>query len=69
MDDAARRVRQAARDARSSDDLVRDDFETTWDETTWDENDMLVPLDEETLDEKASTQMGDMYESRRRDAN
>ena len=64
MDDAARRVRQAARDARSSDDLVRDDLEMTWDE-----NDMLVPLDEETLDEKASTQMGDMYESRRRDTN
>ena len=65
MDDAARRVRQAARDARSSDDLVREDFEMGWDE-----NDMLVPLlDEETFDERASTQMGDMYESRRRDTN
>lgn len=64
MSDAVRRVRQAARDARSSDDLVRDDLEMTWDE-----NDMLVPIDEETLDEKASTQMGDQWESRRRDAN
>jgi hypothetical protein len=26
-------------------------------------------LDEETLDEQASTQMGEMWESRRRDAN
>ena len=62
MGDAARRVRQAAMDARSNDDLV--------DEMVWDENDMLVsPLDEETLDERASTQMGEMWESRRRNAN
>ena len=63
MSDAARRVSQAARDARSNDDLVRDDFEMMWDET-----DMLVPIDEETLDEQASTQMGERYEPRRRDA-
>jgi hypothetical protein len=70
MSEAARRVSQAARDASSNDDLVRDEMESM----VWD-GDMLVPrpldspLDEETLDEQASTQMGDMYESRRRDAN
>ena len=65
MSEAARRVRQAARDARSGDDLVRDEFE----QSVWDENDMLVsPLDEETLDEQHSTQMGSMWEPRRRDA-
>lgn len=64
MSEAARRVRQAAMDANSSDDLVSDDFEMMWDE-----NDMLIPLDEETLDERASTQMGEQWESRRRDAN
>ena len=59
MSDATRRVRGAARDAGSNDDLV-----------TWDEEDMLdSPLDEETLDEQASTQMGETWESRRRDAN
>ena len=66
MSDATRRVREAARDAGSNDDLVRDDF----DQGVWDENDTFdSPLDEETLDEQASTQMGEMYESRRRDAN
>ena len=64
MSQAARRVQEAARDAGSNDDLVREEFEMEWDE-----NDMLVPLDRETLDERASTQMGEMYESRRRDAN
>jgi hypothetical protein len=68
---APRRVREAARDASSNDDLVRDEMEAM----VWDENDMLVPepldspLDEETLDEQHSTQMGSMYEPRRRDAN
>ena len=67
MSDAARRTNQAARDARSNDDLVGDEY-------VW-EGDMLVPrpldspLDEETLDEQAATQMGDRFESRRRDAN
>ena len=66
MRDATRRVREAARDAGSNDDLVRDGF----DQTVGDENDMLdSPLDKETLDEEASTQMGSMYEARRRDAN
>lgn len=65
MSDAARRVREAAMDARSNDDLVRDEFESSM---MWDENDILVPVNEETLDERASTQMGEMWESRRRDA-
>jgi len=66
MSDATRRVREAARDAGSNDDLVRDDF----DQGVWDENDTFdSPLDEETLDEQASTQMGSMYDPRRRDAN
>ncbi len=66
MPDATHRVREAARDAGSNDDLVRDSFN----HTVWDESNMLdSPLDEETLDEQASTQMGSMYESRRRDAN
>jgi len=66
MPDATHRVREAARDAGSNDNLVRDSF----DQTVWEEEDMLdSPLDEETLDEQASTQMGPMYESRRRDAN
>ena len=69
MSDATRRVSEAASDARSNDDLVKDEYgDMVW------ENDMLVPapldspLDEETLDEQASTQMGSMYEPRRRDA-
>ena len=64
MSDTARRVREAARDASSNDDLVRDDFEI-WEEGA----DPFHPLDEETFDERASTQMGEMYESRRHDAN
>ncbi len=66
MSDATRRVREAARDAGSNDDLVRDSF----DDTVWEESRRFdSPLDEETLDEQASTQMGSMYEPRRRDAN
>ena len=64
MSDAARRVHETARDASSSDDLVRDEF----DQSVWDERDMLVPIDEETLDEQHSTQMGEPWEPRRRDA-
>ena len=56
-------VRKAVADARSTDDLVEDDF-AAWGEPTPDES----PLDEETLDERASTQMGPP-QSRRRDAN
>lgn len=56
-----RRVEAVARDARSNDDLVKDDF--------WGGDEALEPLDEETLDEAVSTQMGVRWESRRRDAN
>ena len=63
-DDTFRRVQEVARDASSNEDLVRNGPEIMWDEY-----DMAHPLDEETLDERASTQMGDMWESRRRDAN
>jgi hypothetical protein len=61
MSDASRRVDNAAREARSNDDLVDDSM-------VWDDSDMLVPADEQTLDERASTQMGEMWESRRRGA-
>ena len=58
MSEAARRVQQAARDARSNDDLVQDD--------SWGfEGDALTPLDEPTLDEIASLP----WEPVRRDAN
>lgn len=64
MSEADRRVQQAAMDARSSDDLVSEEYATM----VW-EDDMLVsPLDEETLDERASTQMGP-WEPRRRGGN
>ena len=63
MSEAARRVREAARDASSNDDLVDDGIEA------WGQEEPLHPLDEETLDERASTQMGEMWEPRRRDAN
>ena len=60
MSEAARRVREAAMDASSNDNLVDD-------EMGFGENDTLdSPLDKETLDERASTQMGEMWESRRR---
>ena len=65
MSKAARRVQETARDARSNDNLIRDEF----DQSVWDERDMLAPIDEETLDEQYSTQMGEPWESRRRDAN
>jgi hypothetical protein len=67
MGEEARRVQQVADDARSGDDLVRSEMAAM----VW-QDDMLVPeldspLDAETLDEQASTQMGP-WESRRRDA-
>ncbi len=65
MRDATRRVREAARDAGSNDDLVRDEF----DQGVWDEDMLDSPLDKKTLDEQESNQMGSMYESRRRNAN
>jgi hypothetical protein len=70
MSAAGRRVQQAATDARSNDNLVGNEM----DEMMWD-GDLLVPrplgspLDQETLDEQASTQMGPHWESRRRGAN
>ena len=60
MDEATRRVRQAASDAKSDDDLAGDEFISSM---RWDENDMLVPIDEQTLDERAAG----VWESRRRD--
>ena len=57
MSKARRRVEDAASDASSNDDLV---------DVYW-EDDIPYPIDKETLDEKASTQMGEMWESRRRD--
>ena len=56
------RVRNAARDARSNDDLVDEGF-------FFQDDSGESPLDRETLDERASTQMGEMWEPRRRDAN
>ena len=64
MDEAKRRVREAARDASSNDDLVSGEMEMMM----WDEHDMLVPIDKETLDERSTGQMGERWESRRRDA-
>ena len=58
MSKARRRVEDAASDASSNDDLVSDVY--------W-EDDIPYPIDKETLDEKASTQMGEMWEPRRRD--
>jgi hypothetical protein len=57
MSKARRRVEDAASDASSNDDLV---------DVYW-EDDVPYPIDKETLDEKASTQMGEMWESPRRD--
>jgi hypothetical protein len=59
------RIRKTVADARSTDDLVDDDpFGPAWPEEKLDS-----PLDRETLDEQASTQMGEMWEPRRRGAN
>ena len=59
MDEVTRRVRAAARDASSNDDLVDDPIPMMWDE-----HDMPIPLDESTLDERAAR----VWDSRRRDA-
>lgn len=56
------RIRKAVADARSTDNMVDDEF---WGP----EEDLDSPLDRETLGEKASTQMGEMWEPRRRGAN
>lgn len=65
MSEAARRVQQAARDARSNDDLVRQEWPVLPGGPDTEQSD-LPPLDEETLDEQASTQMGQMWELPRR---
>lgn len=68
MSNATRRVRDAARDASSTDDLVREpELPALVGELL--NPPLASPLDRETLDEEASTQMGQMYESTRRDAN
>ena len=56
------RIRRAVRDARSTDNMVDDDLQ-------WDTEDLDSPLDRETLGEMASTQMGEMWEPRRRAPN
>ncbi len=53
MGETSLRVHATARNASSNDDLVRDDIEVMWDES-----DTSHPLDEETLDERHSTQLG-----------
>ncbi len=63
---ALRRVREAARDASSTDDLVRESEHPVPFDLMGEPLDSL--LDRETLDEKASTQMGEMWESTRRGA-
>lgn len=56
------RIRKTVADARSTDNMVDDEFQ-------WDADDLDSPLDRETLGEIASTQMGEMWEPRRRGAN
>jgi hypothetical protein len=65
VSEASDRVRKAADEARSGDDLVSGAAEVAWPG----EEPLDSPLDRETLDEQASTQMGAMWEPRRRDAN
>ena len=63
MSQAYRRVHEAAKDASSTDDLVRgSEYPMGFMGEPLDS-----PLDRETLDEEASTQMGG-WDSRRRDA-
>jgi len=65
VSEASDRVRKAAQDAQSSDDLVS---EPTQMFVGFGEAPLDSPLDRETLDEQASTQMGP-WDSRRRNAN
>ena len=60
-DEALRRIRQVAADAREGDDMVGNGWDMPFEPAA-------SSLDDETLDEQASTQMGDTWESRRRDA-
>ena len=59
------RIRKSVAAARSNDDMVDDEFPSF----PWLSEELDSPLDRETLDEKASTQMGEMWEPRRRGAN
>jgi len=54
-------IKSAVLDARSSDDLVSNMFDAL-------QEPLESPLDKETLDEQHSTQMGNMWEPERRDA-
>lgn len=64
MSEASDRVKAAAEDARSGDDLVADNsMPAVWPA----EPPLDSPLDRDTLDEQASTQFGG-WDSRRRDA-
>ena len=66
MSEASDRVREAAEDARSGDDLVSDPMASV--PSFFGEEPLDSPLDRETLDEQsASGRMGG-WESRRRDA-
>ena len=64
VDESGRKVRRAASDARSEAELS-----ALRGRMLWDDDDMLLPLDEETLDERETRQMGGMrsYDQRRRD--
>lgn len=64
MSEASRRVSEAARDASSNDDLVGNGFNGMMDT----EDTLTSPLDEPTLDEAHSTQLGDVWDSPRRGA-
>ena len=68
MSTARDRVREVVEDARSGDDMVRENAPglQAWPGMVTEPLDS--PLDRETLDEEASTQMGP-WDSRRRDAN
>lgn len=61
MSEEYRRVREAMLDASSNDDLVDDNI--------YAEPEVYSQFDTETLDERYSTQMGNMWEQVRRDAN
>ncbi len=64
MSEASDRVKEASEDARSADDLVSGPMPIPWPG----EPPLDSPLDRDTLDEGASSQLGG-WDSRRRDAN
>ena len=63
-DESARLARAKALDAQSNDDLMDD----AWNSVLGPNDEGSYPLDEMTLDEQSSTQLGEMFESRRRNA-